>query len=112
MRPLWVTTLKERIDQIVWVPEYLDDLEADFLRFYGIYDIYDMEGPRFFKSAVRLLAYGGVMTARAQYESEKASGKANPTPNLKAGRKYAKQGQEVRHKPLAAMKLNHSDLFD
>lgn len=41
------------------------DLEADFLRFYGL-DPEHLSGPRFLSLAYRVGAYGGVMTARQE----------------------------------------------
>jgi hypothetical protein len=51
------------------VLDHLGDLEADFLRFYGIHDMLALDGPRFFRLAYRVFAYQGVMTAR--YENER-----------------------------------------
>ena len=48
----------------MWVLEYEYDLEADFLRFYGIKDYARMPSAKFFRLATRVFAYDGVMTAR------------------------------------------------
>jgi hypothetical protein len=55
-----------RLTEIGWIPDYLDDLDADFRVFYGVPDmLHDLPGPKFFALAERVFAYGGVMTARA-----------------------------------------------
>lgn len=55
----------------MWVLDHLDDLEADFLVFYGMHpqDILALSGPRFFALAYRAGAYDGAVAARiAQQE--------------------------------------------
>lgn len=64
----------------MWVLEYWDDIDADFLRFYGI-DLTKagaVEPPRFFRLAYRLPAYEGVLSSRIQEEKELET-KRNPT---------------------------------
>jgi hypothetical protein len=68
-----------RFREIGWVPDYLDDLDADLLRFYGIDGIDGLPGPRFFALAERVAAYGGVMTARAE-QHRQAAGAAPQRP--------------------------------
>jgi hypothetical protein len=46
------------------VLDYLDDLESDFSVLHRVDDMYGMPADRFFRFAVRLPAYDGVMTAR------------------------------------------------
>lgn len=43
------------------MPDYLLDLEADFLVFYRIENIYDMPAVRFFNLARRCVAYPGAI---------------------------------------------------
>lgn len=47
-----------------WVLDHQEDLDADFLRYYRK-DWTELDGPRFFSLAERVLAYGGVMYYRA-----------------------------------------------
>lgn len=54
--------MTERVAQLSWVPHHLDDLDADFARFFRV-DWEELDGPRFFTRAQRVTAYGGVMTA-------------------------------------------------
>lgn len=67
----WAETVTERLDQIGWVLDHLDDLDADFLAIYGI-DLEEREisARRYFTLAHRLTAYQGVMAARAEAERE------------------------------------------
>lgn len=69
--------------------DYLDDIESDMSVFHRVDDIYDMEGPRFFKMAWRLPAYSGVMTARLEEERQKPSSGASRDPNEARAIKYA-----------------------
>lgn len=64
----------------MWVLEYWDDIDADFLRFYGIdlTKVDSVEPPRFFKLAYRLPAYEGVLSSRIQEEKD-LEAKRNPT---------------------------------
>lgn len=77
--------LTERTPQVMWVLDYLDDLDADFLAFYGI-DLNEAElsGPRFFALANRLTAYSGVMSARVEAEREKDEDGTTPAPTRQA----------------------------
>lgn len=61
--------------------DYLDDIESDMSAFHRVDNIWEMEGPRFFRMAFRLTAYSGVMAARAQAENDKpSSGSVGSTP--------------------------------
>lgn len=50
--------------------EHLDDLEADFLRFFQVDDIYQLDGPRFMRLAWRVSAYRGVIHMRLQDQEQ------------------------------------------
>lgn len=47
-----------------WVLDHLEDLDADFLRYYRT-DWASLDGSRFFSLAERVVTYGGVMYHRA-----------------------------------------------
>lgn len=53
-----------RIQEIGWILNHLDDLDADFLRYYR-QDWRTLDGPRFFSLAERVVTYGGVIYWRA-----------------------------------------------
>jgi hypothetical protein len=57
--------ISARADQVVWTLFHLDDLDADFARFYRR-DWWEHSGPRMFARAVRLFAYDGVLAAVAR----------------------------------------------
>lgn len=64
--------------RVDWL-NYLDDLDADFLRFYGIdLESEDMSSVRFFALAERTFAYGGVMTKRAEQKAEEETPRSAP----------------------------------
>lgn len=52
----------------MWVLDYMDDLESDFSVFHRVEDIHSLDGPRFFRLALRVFAYQGVMAARLAEE--------------------------------------------
>lgn len=66
----------ERLREVVWLLDYVDDLESDFSAIHRVDDIYAMDAPRFFRLAVRLTAYEGVMAARRMAEDQKQNGGA------------------------------------
>lgn len=51
---------------MIWVLEYLDDIESDMSAIHRVDDIEDLSGPKFYRFAVRLTAYTGVMQARVE----------------------------------------------
>lgn len=77
---------------MVWVFEYVDDLDADFRAFYNFPASSDEPGiadghfgrltlPRFIRMAERVFAFNGVMAARALQEKEKKEPtRENPRP--------------------------------
>ena len=48
----------------MWVVDHLEDLESDFSVFHRVDDLGTLDGPRFFRLALRIFAYDGVMAAR------------------------------------------------
>lgn len=68
----------ERVEELLWVLDHLDDLDADFLAVYGIdLEQADVSARRYFALAQRLPAYQGVMAARYEEEREQQD---SPTP--------------------------------
>lgn len=77
----WAETVTDRLDQISWVLDYLDDLDADFLAIYSIdLDHAELSARRYFALAHRLPAYQGVMAARIEAEREDRPQAASTTP--------------------------------
>jgi hypothetical protein len=74
--PVW-----DRIAQVAWVLDHLDDIDADFLAIYHI-DLREQEvpAPRYFALAHRLTAYQGVMAARADEARESSPSTDRTTP--------------------------------
>ena len=65
----------------MWVLNYQDDIDADFLAIYGI-DLLEQEisARRYFALAYRLTAYQGVMAARAEEGREdRPAARSTPT---------------------------------
>ncbi|WP_030168928.1 hypothetical protein [Streptomyces sp. NRRL S-813] len=78
--PECAQAIVERVEELVWVLDHQDDLDADFLAIYGI-DLEQVEisARRYFALAHRLTAYTGVMAARVEAEREERE-PSRPTP--------------------------------
>jgi hypothetical protein len=90
-RPAWLRALDvieepaaqavvDRVEELLWVLDHLEDLDADFLAIYGI-DLLEQEisAHRYFALAYRLTAYQGVMAAVAE-EARERRAPSRPTP--------------------------------
>ena len=74
--PVW-----DRIAEVAWVLDHLDDLDADFLAIYGIdLEQVDISAARYFALAQRLTAFTGVMAARVEAERERREPDRSTTP--------------------------------
>lgn len=76
--------------------DYLDDLEADFFRFYRV-DPDTLHGPRFFRLAYRVGVYQGVMTYRREQQESESH---HPTPKAPGDRIVKSDQDSLRHSPL------------
>jgi hypothetical protein len=84
-RPGWLRLLDEierlacgqaigdRVEELLWVLDHQDDLDADFLAVYHI-DLHEQEisARRYFALAQRLTAYTGVLAARLEAERDES----------------------------------------
>jgi hypothetical protein len=61
--------MTERMMQVQWTLDHLDDLESDFAVIYRVDDIMSMHSAEFFRKAQRLGSYQGVMAAIASKDS-------------------------------------------
>lgn len=61
------------------VLDYEADIESDLSAFHRVDDPMTMDGPRYFRLALRLAAYMGVMAARAQERDQQERPTAAPT---------------------------------
>jgi hypothetical protein len=78
--PECTEAVADRAEELLWVLDHLDDLDADFLAIYGI-DLEQVEisARRYFALAYRLTAYTGVMAAVAEEEREPRQASTTPT---------------------------------
>ena len=68
---------------MIWLLDYLPEIESDLSVFHRIDEMRTMPGPRFCTFAVRLPAYGGAMAAAQRREAEavrERESAAMPTP--------------------------------
>lgn len=66
--------------------DHLDDLESDFLVFYKIDNMYELQAEKFFRLAYRVSAYEGVMKMRVQQLANRAPAPTQLHPAQKTGR--------------------------
>lgn len=85
---------------------HLEDLESDFSRFHRVDNIWAIDGPRFMRMAMRLEAYGGVMTMRRQMVIEENW--ADTTPS----RRQAQATDQADDVSLAEMMLIAPGVID
>lgn len=92
------------MSQVLWVLDHLADLEADFLAWYRIDNLEQMESAKFFRLAERVAAYDGVMRARVLQEAEQQKKRPRPrgatTPSTQR-RHLREAGGEVSAVPSA-----------
>ncbi|GAB2695870.1 hypothetical protein [Kitasatospora kifunensis] len=74
--------MTERVRQLAWMLDYLDDIASDLSAFHRIDDPELLSGPRYFALAWRLAAYQGVMQSRAlaARDEQPASGVPSHSP--------------------------------
>jgi hypothetical protein len=90
----------------LWVLEYEDDLDADFLAIYGIdLESASITGPRFFKLATRLPAFEGVFKTRLdnmRVKQEEASKPMSPAEYIRK-----RKAEDPNFKaPLSAVEMD------
>jgi len=71
----------DRVEELLWVLDHQEDIDADFLAIYGLdLEQDEISARRYFALAYRLTAYQGVMAARAEEErDEQPAARTNPT---------------------------------
>jgi len=86
----------DRIEEVLWVLDHLEDLDADFLAIYGI-DLEQVEisGPRYFHLAHRLTAYQGVMAARVDEEQDRSDTTTTRTSSTQPAQQGGGETKEV-----------------
>lgn len=89
--------------QTAWVLDYLDDIESDLSAVHRVDDMWQMDGPRFFRLAHRLPAYRGVMRMRAEAEAERASDGRPARTSDGAGREVVPDSELRRSAEFAGM---------
>jgi hypothetical protein len=87
----------------MWVVDHLADIESDFAVLHRVDDPLSLSGPEFFRKALRLSAYSGVMASRAMAAQERSS-PTRPTATRPA--------DDVKHVPLSQLRAMHPDLIE
>ncbi|MFE3031584.1 hypothetical protein ACFXKY_08035 [Streptomyces canus] len=83
----------DRVEELLWVLDHLDDLDADFLAIYRIdLEQDEISARRYFALAHRLPAYQGVMSARQEEAREQTS---STTPTRTSSTPAAAQRDDV-----------------
>lgn len=86
----------DRIEEVLWVLDHLEDLDADFLAIYGIdLEQADVSSRRYFHLAHRLTAYQGVMAARVDEERERPTSTTTRTSSTQPAQQDRGGSKEV-----------------
>lgn len=109
-----VTTVASdaRGGEVAWVPYYLRDLEADFVRFYGVWDMLALPGALWLRMASRVAVYGGVMKVRAEAAWERVEARREPARAVGGVESRTPSGDVVREHDGSAEGLASSPMSD
>jgi hypothetical protein len=78
--PDFAEAIVERVEELLWVLDHQDDIDADFLAIYGLdLEHVEISSRRYFTRAQRLTAFQGVMAARVEEERENREPSYTPT---------------------------------
>ncbi|NUU26109.1 MAG: hypothetical protein HOV68_32105 [Streptomycetaceae bacterium] len=104
----------DRLAEIAWVVDHLDDLHADFLAIWGINLDRDEPPPgwRFFPMCRRTFAYPGVMAALLAEEDRRHEAQTDHRPVPTPARRAPAAGQQPREVSLEEIQRMHPDLID
>lgn len=115
----------ERTEQLIWLLDYLDDLDSDFRVFYRIDGVSEgnyggLSGPRFFKLAIRTIHYRGAMRDRIMAEQENSEEAKHPEtkihrsqmPHASSPATGSMWTGETKEVPLAQMRLLHPGIIE
>jgi hypothetical protein len=98
--------IADRLGQVMWVLDHLDDLDADFLAIYGIdLEQADVSGRRYFALAQRLTAYQGVMAARVDQERDEQDGTSSTTTRTSSTQPAQQGGGGTKEVSLTAFRV-------
>jgi hypothetical protein len=86
----------------MWVVTHLADIESDFAVFHQVRDPLSLPGPEFFRKALRLSAYSGVMAARVMAAHERSG----------RGPAASRPAEREQHVPLSSVMAQHPDLIE
>jgi len=110
----WADPVADRMSQVIWVLDHLDDLDADFLAIYGIdLETAEISARRYFALAHRATAYTGVMAARAEAERDDQPQPQAATPPTRTSSTAAPEradSSEVREVSLTAFRMQFPGL--
>lgn len=87
---------------MIWIPDFLDDIESDWSAIHRISDIRRLSGPRFFAWTMRLFAYPGALQARATVEQaeQQEQPEPQPEPDVPLAARPAYAGDGYRYPPV------------
>lgn len=86
----------DRIEELLWILDHQEDLDADFLAIYGIdLEQADVSSRRYFHLAQRLTAYQGVMAARVDQEQDRTTSTTTRTSSTQPAQQGGGENREV-----------------
>ncbi|MFI5473213.1 hypothetical protein ACIA6D_23605 [Streptomyces cacaoi] len=100
----------DRVEQLLWILDHLDDIDADFLAIYRIdLERDEITARRYFALAHRLPAYQGVMATRVDEERDEHNPSATPTRTSSTPAPTGADG-ETREVSLTAFRMQFPGL--
>lgn len=87
---------------MIWVVDHLEDIESDFSAFHRVDDPLSLPGPEFFRKAIRLSAYSGVMAIRVHDAQEGGRGAGSAPAHT----------EKAKQVPLSQVMAAHPDLIE
>lgn len=98
------------MEELLWILDHLDDLDADFLAIYGLdLEHVEISARRYFALAHRLPAYQGVMAARREEARDQRQSNST-TPTRTSSTPAPARDNETREVSLTAFRMQFPGL--
>jgi hypothetical protein len=105
--PECAQAIVDRVEELLWILDHQDDIDADFLAIYGLdLEQDEISSRRYFSLVYRLTAYTGVMAARVEEEREDRQSTGTTTTRTRSEAPPVRQGDgAVKEVSLTAFRV-------
>lgn len=103
---------------MLWIPDYMDEIEADFMSFYGVRDFEEVDGPKFLRLASNLIYREGAVKGKIQMdlqEMEESGGtpvSSKPVKTIKMSEAAGKYSDDLAAIDLENTQAGLDPLFE